>query len=225
MTSNNGEQKTSSGFDFESMMRTMMTELDRQAQETSHRKNDGAKEKSQLSEEKSLSAEKEQGILLARAEALARITQEASGEMTQLVVFSLATETYGIATHLVREVQPLRDVSIVPCTPSFVIGVINIRGAIYSVVDIRDFLGVPSQEITDSTKVILVSAANLEVGILADDVLGEISVPLSGIKPPLATRGGIKEEYIEGVTKDMLSILNLEELMRDERFIIHEEVG
>ena len=200
----------------------MMAEFNRQGQESI---NGGKNGNSHSTDEKTISVDKEKAILLDRAQALARITREESGEMTQLVVFSLATETYGIATHMVREVQPLRDVSKVPCTPNFVIGFINIRGAIYSVVDIRDFLGVPSQEITDSTKVILVNAANLEVGILADDVLGEISVPLSDIKPPLATRGGIKEEYIEGVTREMLSILNLDELMRDERFIIHEEVG
>ena len=175
---------------------------------------------------KTMSAEKMQAILEERARALARVTDVETDEGRQLVVFSLASETYGVPTDYVREVQPLRDISPVPCTPSFVVGVINIRGSIYSVIDIREFFCVPQQEFTELTKVILVNAGGLEVGILADNVLGELSVPLSEIKPPLATRGGLKkEEYVQGVTKDMLIILNLDALMSDERMIIHEEVA
>jgi len=176
--------------------------------------------------DRTMSAEKMQAILEERARALARVTDVETDEGRQLVVFSLANETYGVPTDYVREVQSLREISSVPCTPSFVVGVINIRGSIYSVIDIREFFGVPQREFTDSTKVILINAGGHEVGILADDVLGETSVPLDEIKPPLATRGGVKkEEYIQGVTKDMLIILNLDALMRDERIIIHEEVA
>jgi purine-binding chemotaxis protein CheW len=144
--------------------------------------------------------------------------------MMQVVVFSLANETYGIATEFVKEVQPLRDVTPVPCTPDFVFGVINIRGSIYSVIDIRSFFGVPKKEITNLTKVILVDAVGLEVGILADDVSGATSVLVSEIKPPLAAQAAAKDEYIQGVTRNMLIILNLEALLRDDRIIVHQEV-
>jgi len=174
---------------------------------------------------KGVSRQKMQAILEKRAQALARVHEVETGDSMQLVVFSLADETYGIPTEYVREVQPLRDVSPVPCTPGFVVGIINIRGSIYSVVDIRQFLGVPEQEVTDSTKVILVDAAGLEAGILADDVSGSMSVPLAEIRPPLATAASIKEEYVQGVTKGMLIILNLDTLMRDERVVVHEEVA
>jgi purine-binding chemotaxis protein CheW len=177
------------------------------------------------STEKRMSPEKMQAILEERARALARVTEVETGEGMQLVVFSLANETYGIPTDYVREVQPLQHVSPVPCTPNFVVGVINIRGSIYSVVDIRQFFGVPKQEITDLTKVILVNADGLEVGILADDVSGAMSIPLTEIKPPLAAQATVKEEYVQGVTKDMLIILNLEALTRDERLIVHEEMA
>jgi purine-binding chemotaxis protein CheW len=175
--------------------------------------------------EKGVSPKKMQAILEERARALARVAEVGEGEGMQLVVFSLANETYGIETDYVKEVQPLQHVSPVPCTPNFVVGVINIRGSIYSVVDIRGFFGVPRQEITDLTKVILVNAAGLEVGILADDVSGAVNVPLAEIKPPLAAQATVKEEYVQGVTKDMLVVLNLEALMRDERIIVHEEVA
>ena len=167
----------------------------------------------------------EKGVSTEKAQALTRATEVETGETMQFVVFSLANETYGIPTNYVKEVQPLGDVSPVPCTPDFVVGVINIRGSIYSVVDIRQFLGVPEQEVTDLTKVILVDAAGLEVGVLADDVSGSMNIAMAEIKPSLAAQATIKEEYIQGVTKDMLIILNLDTLMRDERVVVHEEVA
>jgi len=175
--------------------------------------------------DKTAPVEKIKAILEERARALSRSTEIKTEESMQLVVFTLANETYGVATDYVREVQPLRNVSPVPCTPDFVVGVINIRGSIYSVIDIRGFFGVQKQAITDLTKVILVNAAGLEVGILADDVKGATSVPLSEIKAALAAQTTVKDEYVQGVTKDMLIILNLEAVLRDERVIIHQEVG
>lgn len=215
------------GMDMETIIQAVTEELSRKQRSSRPIQNESSESHRPPSNtrEKEISAEKIQKILQMRANALARVNKEESTETTQLVVFSLSNEKYGIATHQVREVQPLRQISPVPCTPDFVIGVINIRGAIYSVIDIREFLGAPDNKLTESTKVILVKAADLEVGIMADDVLGEISIPLHQIKPPLATRGGYKEEYVQGVTREMLSILNLDALLRDERIIIHEEVG
>jgi purine-binding chemotaxis protein CheW len=169
--------------------------------------------------------DKIKSVLEARKRALLTSTEMQTGETMQVVVFSLANETYGIATEFAKEVQPLRDVTPVPCTPEFCVGVINIRGSIYPVIDIRGFFGVPKKEITAFTKVILVEAAGLEVGILADDVSGAASIPLSEIKPPLAAQSASKEEYILGVTRKMLIILNLEVLLRDDRIIVRQEVG
>ncbi len=179
-----------------------------------------------MSSQKSNSTDKMRAVLEARAKALTKSTEAQTGQnqRVQLVVFQLANEKYGIATDYVQEVQPMRDITPVPCTPGFVVGVINIRGSIYSVIDIRSFFGVEQKNITDTTKVILVNAAGLEIGILADDVKGATSILVSEIKPPLATQGTVKEEFIQGVTKDMLIILNLEALLRDERIIVHEEV-
>jgi purine-binding chemotaxis protein CheW len=105
------------------------------------------------------------------------------------------------------------------------VGVINIRGSLYSVIDIRSLFGVKKQEVDENTKVILVEAGGLELGIQADDVKGAMSISLDEIKPPLAAQSTVKEEYVQGVTKGMLIILNLEALLRDERIIVREEVA
>ena len=180
---------------------------------------------SQAEASKTMTNDKLKAVWQARAKALTQSTSVQTGEMMQVVVFMLANETYGIATEFVKEVQPLRDLTPVPCTPDFVVGVINIRGSIYSVIDIRSFFNVPLQEISELTKVILVNAGGLEVGILADDVSGATSIQTSDIKPPLAAQTAVKEEYIQGVTPKMLIILNLEALLRDERIIVHQEVS
>lgn len=174
---------------------------------------------------KVITADKLKATWEARAKALTQSTSVQTGEMMQVVVFSLANETYGIATEYVKEVQPLRDLTPVPCTPDFVVGVINIRGSIYSVIDIRSFFNVPKKEISELTKVILVNAGGLEVGILADDVSGATSIQISDIKPPLSAQTAVKDEYIQGVTPKMLIILNLEALLRDERIIVQQEVS
>lgn len=222
MSLQNGKTAQVNGVDYDSVMRAVVTELARQQNGSTPAAHEAGEV---VGQEFDNTAVKERAILEARAKALAKVTQETSGAMMQLVVFRLADETYGIATRFVREVQPLQAISPVPCTPDFVTGVINIRGAIYSVIDIRQFLGVPSQKMTDENKVILVNAAGLLVGILADEVLGEISIPEATVKAPLATRAGLKEEYVQGVTKEMLSVLNLEALLADESIIVHEEVG
>ena len=179
----------------------------------------------QAATEKAVSPDKMKSILEARSRALSQSSEIQAGESMQLVVFSLANETYGLATDYVHEVQPLHQVSPVPCTPDLVVGVINIRGSIYSVIDIRSFFGVEQKEITELTKVILVNAAGLEVGILADDVKGATSIPLAEIKSALDAQSATKDEYVQGVTKDMLIILNLEALLRDERIIVRQEVS
>ena len=179
---------------------------------------------SQESDSKAGSSDKIKATLAERARVLVKSTEVQTGEMMQLVVFALANESYGIATEFVAEVQTLRDLTPVPCTPDFVVGVVNIRGSIYSVIDIRGFFGVPKKEITDATKVILVNAAGLEVGILADNVSGATSVPVSEIKPPLAAQTVAKDEYIHGVTRNMLIILNVEALLSDDRIIVREEI-
>lgn len=172
-----------------------------------------------------LTNEKLKTILAERAKALTRVNSQQTGASTQLVVFVLATEKYGIPIEYIAEVQPLRDVTPVPCTPNFVVGVINIRGSIYSVIDIRSLFGVPHAERTDATKVILVKGAGMELGILADDVQGAASVLLTEIKPVLTAHAAAKEEYIQGVTQDMMTILNLDALLRDDRIIVREEVA
>jgi purine-binding chemotaxis protein CheW len=174
-----------------------------------------------------MSPAEERKILHARAQALAREPDREKGEEASLEVleFLLASETYGIEMSCVRETLPLKDLTPVPCTPPFVLGLIGVRGQILSVIDIRKFFDLPEKGLTDLNRVIIVHDERMEFGILADAVIGVRTVPLAGLLPSLPTLTGVREEYLRGVTKERLVVLDGRKLLNDERLVVHEEIG
>lgn len=170
--------------------------------------------------------EEKRKILAARAMELAR--QPASEEQEQKTVevleFALANERYGIESGYVREVYPIRDVTPLPCTPPFVCGIINMRGQILSVIDIKKFFGLPEKGLTDLNNVIVVRNSVMEVGILADSIVAVRHVRQTEIQPPLPTLTGIREEYLRGVTNERLIILDMEKFLSDQKMIVNELV-
>ena len=124
----------------------------------------------------------------------------------------------------VRETLPLKDLTPVPCTPPFVLGLIGVRGQIISVIDIRKFFDLPEKGLTDLNKVIIVHDEGMEFGILADAVLGVRTIPLAGLQPSLPTLTGVREEYLRGVTQERLVVLDGKKLLSDRRLVVHEEI-
>jgi len=168
--------------------------------------------------------EESKAILKARAKALAREPEAGNlaGGALEVVSFVLAHETYGIESVYVREVYPLRQLTPVPCTPPFVLGIINVRGQILSVVDLKKFFDLPENGLSDLNKVIIIHHEAMEFGILADRVLGVRSIPLAEIQPTLATLAGIRAEYLRGITRERLVILAAEKILSDRNMRVHE---
>jgi len=174
-----------------------------------------------------LTPAQEKDILKARALVLARepLPEATAAECLELLEFSLAHETYGIETVYVRETRPLRDITSVPCTPPFVLGLINVRGRIISVIDIKRFFERPEKGLTDLNKVIIMHDGEMEFGILADAVLGVRTIPLAELHPSLPTLSGVREEYLKGVTKERTVVLDGMKLLSDRKLIVHEEIA
>lgn len=166
-------------------------------------------------------AERDQ-ILKARAIVLAREPEEkpAAEEYIEVVEFLLAYERYAIESRYVREVYPLKELTPLPGTPPFVLGIVNVRGQILSVIDIKKFFDLPGKGLTDLNKVIIVRTDEMELGILADDILGVRSIPLEEIHPPLPTLTGIREEYLKGIARDRLVVLEAATLLSDRQIVI-----
>ncbi len=163
-------------------------------------------------------------ILRARADLLARQPGEKqAGDTLEVVEFMLADERYGLESDCVREVYPLKDYTPLPCTPPFVLGLLNVRGRIISVIDIGKFFDMPGKGISDLNKVIIIHDHTMEFGILADSIIGVRDIAVGDIQPPLPTLTGIREEYLRGVTGERTVILNARKLLADKNIIVHEE--
>lgn len=178
-----------------------------------------------LDRESTPSPEKKKEILRARARALAReveVPEAAQGDL-EIVEFLLAHERYGIESSSVREVYPLRELTPLPGTPPFVLGIINVRGQILSVIDLKKFFGLPEKGLTDLNQVVILHDDQMEYGILADAILGVRSIALAEIQPSLPTLTGIREEVLKGVTGERVVILDAPKLLSDPRMIVHEE--
>ena len=165
-------------------------------------------------------------ILRARAQALARPLErsEVAESSLQLLEFRLARESYALETRHVREVYPLKNLTPVPCTPSFVLGIVNVRGRITPVIDIKKFFDLPDQGLTDLHSVILLRSNDLELGLMADVVVGVRTIPLESLQPTLPTLTGIRADYLKGVTAQRLVVLDLDRLLADPKIIVQEEV-
>jgi purine-binding chemotaxis protein CheW len=165
-------------------------------------------------------------ILKARAQALARRTEptEAIGEWIEVVEFVLAQERYAIELQHVRDVYPLEHLTPLPCTPAFVLGIVNLHGEILSVIDIKKFFDLPEKGLTDLNKVIVLASAGMCFGILADAISSVRRIQVASIQKTLPTLAGIREQYLKGVTPERITILDAEALLADQKIVVQEQV-
>jgi purine-binding chemotaxis protein CheW len=165
-------------------------------------------------------------ILHERARALARTTEtaEETGTYLELLEFRLASERYAVETRHVEAVHPLQDLTPLPCTPPFVLGIVNLRGCIVPVLDLKKFFELPEQGLTDLHRIILVRGNDLELGLLADVTAGVRRVRLDSLQPSLPTLTGIRADYLKGVSEERLIVLDLDRVLSDPKIIVHEEV-
>jgi len=165
-------------------------------------------------------------VLRARAKALARAPVQAPAAETLLEVleFSLAQERFAVETRYLREVYPLKELTPLPGTPPFVLGIVNVRGRILPVLDIKRFFELPEQGLTDLHRIILVHGRDLELGLLADAIVGVRPVPVDSLQSSLPTLTGIRSDYLKGVTAERLVVLDVDRILADPKIIVHEEV-
>ncbi|MGB5103973.1 MAG: chemotaxis protein CheW [Steroidobacteraceae bacterium] len=166
-------------------------------------------------------------ILKARAQALAREPADAAAaeESIEVVEFLLAAERYAVESRFVREIHPLEDLTPLPCTPAFVLGIVNLRGEVLSVIDIKKFFDLPEKGLTDLDKAVVLESGGMRFGLLADAIVGVRRVPLAVIQPALPTLTGIRERYLRGVTPERLIVLDAGRLLADDAIIVQEQVG
>ena len=141
-----------------------------------------------------------------------------------LVEIRLAHERYAVESAYVREVLPLKDVTPLPCTPAFVLGLINVRGQILSVIDLRVFFDLPRPSVTTGFKVVILKSGDMEVGVVADAVVEARSLPLDSLSPALPTLTGLRAAYLRGIADGDLVILDAAKLLADKSLVVNEQV-
>lgn len=170
--------------------------------------------------------EERKKVLRERARRLARPNRRAGAieEGLEVVEFLLAHERYGIESALVWEVYALKELTPLPGTPSFVLGITSVRGRIVSVIDLKKFFGLPERGLGDLNKLILVGSEEIALGILADAMCGLRVIPFRELQPSLPTLTGIRAEYLRAVTGDRLVVLDVEKIISDPKMVVHEQV-
>ncbi|PWK12690.1 chemotaxis protein CheW [Tumebacillus permanentifrigoris] len=140
-------------------------------------------------------------------------------EEIKVIVFRLVDEEYGVEVSQVRSIEHMQKITRVPRTPEFVKGVINLRGIVTPVIDLKARFALGEENYTDSTRIIIVAVEDMEVGLIVDAANDVIDIPVNKIEPPPAVVGGINKAYLRGVAKladRLLIMLNLDKVLSNE---------
>jgi len=119
----------------------------------------------------------------------------------QIVVFELGDERYGLDIATVYEIIRHQPITAVPQAPAFVEGVINLRGRIIPVVDLRDRFGMTSGELTRASRIVVAEAAGTRVGLVVDGVSEVLMVSSDAIEPTPEVAAGADAAYLRGIAK------------------------
>ena len=153
-----------------------------------------------------------------------RSTNEAadsSDEVVQWVTFKLDSETYGINVMQVQEVLRYTEIAPVPGAPLYVLGIINLRGNVVTVIDTRSRFGLEPSDITDNTRIVIIESEKQVIGILVDSVAEVVYLKASEID--VAPNIGNEEsaKFIQGVSNregELLILVDLNKLLSDDEW-------
>lgn len=142
-----------------------------------------------------------------------QIYQQEQEEVYQLLTFDLGAERYGIDVTAVTRVRGISKLTRVPGAPAFYRGVVNVRGQIITVLDLRILLSLGLDTTEVPPELVVVKHNNLEIAILADHVSDVERIPVDVIEP-------VEMKYARGVTLGRLVVLDIEQLLSDERLFV-----
>lgn len=148
-------------------------------------------------------------------------SSEQNDEVLQWVTFCLDQEVYGINVMQVQEVLRYTDIAPVPGSPSYVLGIINLRGNVVTVIDTRNRFGLETTEITDNSRIVIIESEKQVVGIMVDSVAEVVYLKTSDIDsaPNVGTDESAK--FIQGVSHrddQLLILVDLNKLLSDDEW-------
>jgi len=147
---------------------------------------------------------------------------EVSANEVQIVAFKLKREEYGISILNVEEIKRLTDITRVPFTPDFIKGVMNLRGSVLPVIDLKKRIGLPDAEYSDATRIIVVKLEDITVGMIVDavtEVLAIDSTHITNAKQITSTESDVhsgSNKFLSGIgnlNNRLVILLNLPEIL------------
>jgi purine-binding chemotaxis protein CheW len=170
----------------------------------------------------------ESEVLKNRSDILSQLqASEETGEKIELVIFQLNTDFFALDVHHIDEIRGLTEITPVPCTPDYILGICTIRGNIYSVIDIRNFFNAEDQPVTDASMLIIVASMDFHACVLVDSVMERQSVNKSDIKHSTTGMKNIETGYVSGFimyNQKIVTVINWEGFISHSKLIINEEV-
>jgi purine-binding chemotaxis protein CheW len=146
---------------------------------------------------------------------------EFNDAVIQLVTFRLMDESYGINVMKVQEVLRVSEIAPVPGAPSFVLGIINLRGNVVTVIDTRSRFGLPPHEVDDASRIIIIESEKQVVGILVDSVAEVVELRETEIDAAPNIGSEESSRYIQGVVTQenrLLILVDLNKLLTDQEW-------
>jgi len=145
-------------------------------------------------------------------------TKVQTEELLQLVSFNIGQEEFGLGIQSIQEINRMVEITRVPNSPEFVTGVINLRGKVIPIINLRKRFGFPPKEDDKNTRIIVVELGGMVVGFTVDAVSEVLRIPKNITEPPPSMVAGIGSEYITAVAKlenRLLILLDLERILKD----------
>jgi len=149
------------------------------------------------------------------------------GELLTLVLLRLGADRYAVPITSVREILRVGRLTPVSTAPAFVLGVINLRGVIVTILDLRVFFGLEPGPVGADARIIIAEGGGMVVGVLVEQVEEIVDLPAGQVKPPLSPSKGMVEDYVVGITThggQMVVLIDLEKVLRNPRIIVDDVV-
>jgi purine-binding chemotaxis protein CheW len=144
----------------------------------------------------------------------------------KVIVFQLMDMEYAISVDIVQSIEKVLSITRVPKTPAYVKGVINLRGIVTPIVDLRERFGLASKEVDDSSRIIIVTLDEYDVGLIVDAANDVLDIPVDAIEPQPEVVGSIESDFISGVAKvekHLLVMLNLDKVLEPVKRVTSDE--
>lgn len=155
------------------------------------------------------------------------MTEMLNQKEMKVIVFQLMDKEYAISVDVVQSIEKMLSISRVPKTPSYVKGVLNLRGVVTPIVDLRARFGLDVKEMDESTRIIIVTLEDYDVGLIVDAANDVLDIPVESIEPQPEVVGSVEVDFISGVAKverRLLVMLNLDKVLEPVKRVTSDDL-